>query len=493
MDDPFGQAAQTRIVPEPTELVPEFVQQMVQRLPLAQAVLGMFRYVLADDFLDGLFQEYRGQCYQDLLSFPTLVRLIGDALLVFHGSARQAIDDALKHGRLPCQKRAPYDKLRRLPLPLSCVLLSQGSQRLHALLPASVPNPLPPCFHGLDVGILDGKKIKNVAKRLLCTRGQPGKLLGGKLLAWYDPVAGMIRGVAAHRDGEANDNPLVPDALALARPLTDKVRLWVCDAQFCDLVQTTLYRAEHDHFLLRHHPKVGFHADPERPAQSVYDAGQQRQLEQQWGWLGGATDARRVYVRRVLWHRPGQKPLAVVTDLTDAVLYPVEAVLQLYLHRWNIETVFQEVSEMFDLKKLIGCTPEAVTFQTVLCMLVYNAMQLVRAYVAEVGPPKPLPPDEVSLKMLFTKLRRELQALTLMIGPQELDELIRPPLTAAEMMEWLRQLLRGRWERLWRKARNKTKRKYGPKPTGNGHHTSVHRLQQKHAELQKNPAPTKPP
>lgn len=481
-------STELRVIPEPSELM----RGLVQKVPLAQAVLAVLRFVVHATFLDKLYDKFRGQCYEDQLSFPTLVQLISDALLQYHGSGRQAIHEAQKNKLLPCQPRAVYDKLKRLPLPLSMGFLRETSATLRDMLPLPVDNPLPACFAEFEVGILDGKKLKNVAKRLLVTRGQPGKVYGSLLLTWYDPVAHMIRGLEVNRDGEANENALVVKLLAFAHSQLSAPRLWLCDALYCDLVQITLYRSHGDHFVLRQHPKLSFHADPERPARDSYDPVHHRRLREEWGWVGAANDKRRCYVRRVHWLREdGQKSLVVITDLTDADKYSAAAVLALYLHRWSIETVFQEITELFNLRKLIGCTPEAVTFQAVFCMVIYNIVQLVKAYVAQVGPPQPMPVDDVSTKMLFTTMSRELQGLAVLATPSEIMLMVPTFSTPAMIKEWLGVLLHGCWDPLWRKARNKTKRKYGPKPKGQGSHTSVHRLQQKHAEHQKrSPPPT---
>ena len=82
--------------------------------------------------------------------------------------------------------------------------------------------------------------------------------------------------------------------------------------------------------------------------------------------------------------------MIAVTDLLDGDQYPAAAIMELYLHRWQIETVFQEITELFYLRKLIGCTPEAVTFQAAFCMVIYNIVQVMKAYVAKVGPSTPL-------------------------------------------------------------------------------------------------------
>ena len=459
------------------------------KAPLAQAVLGLLRFALPPVFLEELYEQQRGQCYQGLLSFSTLVQVINSALLQFHGSGRQAIHQAIQNDELPCQGRAVYDKLHRLPLNLSTAFLWQATAALRPLLPNSLADPLPACFSEFTVGILDGKKIKNVAKRLLVARGQSGKLLGSMLLAWYDPVARMIAGIEVDRDGEANENRLVEKLLARAQTQASLRRLWVCDALYCDLVQIALHQSYGHHFVLRYHPKLSFTADEQRAAEELYDPVNQRRLRQEWGWVGAASDPRRTYVRRVCWLREGnQAALIAVTDLADSDRYPAAAIMALYLHRWQIESVFQEITELFQLRKLIGCTPEAVTFQAAFSMVIYNIVQLVKAYVAEVGPTEPLAIDEVSTKMLFNDLSRELQVLVWMIPADSLAVLIETPPTAEAMRRWLAELLQGRWEKLWRKARNKTKRKYGPKPKGKrgqSGHTSVHRLQQKYAQQQK--------
>jgi hypothetical protein len=123
--------------------------------------------------------------------------------------------------------------------------------------------------------VVDGKKIKRVAKRLLPTRNQPGKLYGGKLLVAFLPAEGVAVGLAADVDGEAND---IRSASACCR-----------------------------------------------------------------------------YVRRVTLIRPGGEDVGVITGRLDDRQYPAADLLAIYLTRWQIENVFQQITEVFHLQRLIGC------------------------------------------------------------------------------------------------------------------------------------------
>jgi hypothetical protein len=291
-----------------------FYRETLRRLPLADAVFHLLGYALNESFLADCFAKHRGHCYEDTLSFPKLVEILIDALLVHHGSARQALLEAEKKDTMPTCKEAFYGKLRRLPLPLSVAFMTEASRRLNELLPVQV-NPLPPSLHAYQVRIIDGKKTKHIAKKLKLTRGQAGQLFGSKLLACYDPATRLIQTVSAHADGEKNDAPLVPDLLANLRAQpTAKPALNVADAQFCDLVQISHYRRANEHFALRYHPKVHFHADPTKPARS-FIAAKGRHLLEEYGWLGSPTDKRRTFVRRITWKRSDHKDLSVVTDL----------------------------------------------------------------------------------------------------------------------------------------------------------------------------------
>jgi hypothetical protein len=466
-----------------------FFAETLKRLPLADAVFQLLGYALNDEFLSACYEKHRGQGYEDILPFARLVEILTDALLVHHGSARQALLDAQKKGTLPTCKEAFYGKLRRLPLELSAAFMSQASERLNALLPAQ-DNPLPASLHGYQVLIIDGKKTKHIAKRLKLTRDQAGQLFGSKLLVAYDPATRLLQTVAAHADGEKNDAPLVPDLLnSLRTQQTDKPRIIVADAQFCDLVQMEQYRKNGDFFVLRYHPKLHFHADATKSRREFTDA-KGRRLIEEYGWLGSPTDKRRRYARRVTWKRTDHKDLSVVTDLTncqpdqDSVApepIPAADLIDLYLIRWRIETVFQDVTEVFGLRKLIGSTPEATAFQAAFCMVVYNAIMVVKSYVAAVQP-KPMSVDDVSNKMLFTSIHKQLTAIAELVPAVSLAELIVPPTTAEAARAYLHQRLTGLWEPGWKKARNKNPRKYGPKPKGSGAHTSVYRVLEKHKQ-----------
>src|SRR3954452_14515200 len=227
-----------------------FPRQVLDRLPLAEAALWLWSYVLSPDFLDGVFQRHRGRSFEDVLSFPVLLDLIADALLQHDGRARPALQRARRDGTLPTKPRAVYGKLGRVPLELSLGLLEEATARLEDLLPPnSTAVELPASLAAMTTVLLDGKKIKGAAKRLLPVRGTPGKVYGGKLLAPLVPARGLVVALAADPDGEANDCRLVPPLLPRARGRIAGVRLWVAARQFCGFDQIARFTAHGDHFL----------------------------------------------------------------------------------------------------------------------------------------------------------------------------------------------------------------------------------------------------
>ena len=78
-----------------------FARYALDRLPLAQSVLLLWQQVADPKFLQDLFDRRRGRGYQKILSFPSLVQLIADALLQHDGSARASFEQALEHDALP--------------------------------------------------------------------------------------------------------------------------------------------------------------------------------------------------------------------------------------------------------------------------------------------------------------------------------------------------------------------------------------------------------
>jgi hypothetical protein len=92
-------------------------------------------YALDPDTLRGIFRTHRGPSFEQVLCFPTFVRLIGDALLQHQGSGRQSFGRAQEQGTLPTGVEAVYGKLRRIPLALSLGFLEGACARIRELLP----------------------------------------------------------------------------------------------------------------------------------------------------------------------------------------------------------------------------------------------------------------------------------------------------------------------------------------------------------------------
>ena len=83
-----------------------YVRETLRRLPLADATLSLWAYVLQPSFLAQVFAQYRGRSFEDTLTFARFVDLIGDALLEHEGSGRQSFTRAREQGTLPTSNEA---------------------------------------------------------------------------------------------------------------------------------------------------------------------------------------------------------------------------------------------------------------------------------------------------------------------------------------------------------------------------------------------------
>ncbi len=450
----------------------EFAREVLSRLPLAEAVVSLWRWVADPLFLFSVFARHRGAGYEKDISFGVVVQLIADALLEHQGSGKKSFARGQEQGLLTASVQAVYQKLSRLPLGLSEAWLAESTARLRPVYPAAAYLPLPPALRDLEVMIVDGKAIKRVAKRLKPLRGRKGGVLGGKALVALELRSGLVVAMATHADGETNEAKLVPALLPQVRAQVRGRRLWVGDRQFCDLTQPAAFMQMGDHCLVRYQPKTPFFVDAGHLPQRGQDA-QGRVWEQDWGWLGSEKSKHRRFLRRLTLYRPGEETIILLTDLLDATAFPATDLLELYLARWSIERVFQQITEVFHLQTLIGTTPQGTVFQFAFCVLLYNMVQVVRAYVAT-AQARPVP--TISTELLFADVHRQLVAFTELVPTAQMEPLFPVLPTEADLCARLTQLLATIWTKRWLKQPTRKRQAPAPRTPIRGNQTSVFRL-----------------
>src|SRR5438045_2379917 len=92
--------------------------QILNRMPLAEAVLTLWSWAAEHEYLGEIFQRHRGRCYPKILSFGLIVYLIRDALLEHAGSGNKSFTKSRERGELKTSHCAVYGKFARIPIPV---------------------------------------------------------------------------------------------------------------------------------------------------------------------------------------------------------------------------------------------------------------------------------------------------------------------------------------------------------------------------------------
>jgi hypothetical protein len=456
-----------------------FSATVLSKLPLADSVWRILHFSLADSWLKDLWNRERGRCYERVLEFSTLARLVAEALAQHGGSGRQAFERGRESDTLAVAISSAFDKLGNLPLPLSEKLLEEGTRRLGEILPEKSPVepfPLSACWEGHEVFGVDGKAIKHVKRLLKPLRGLQAGILGARSSVALNLRTGMAVGMTGDLDGEAGEGALTERLLSnLAAAAGGKPWVAVLDRLYCNLGFPSLVQAAGGHFLIRYCSNTHFVADPTRPAKESRDALGQR-IVQEWGRLGKSAGPRALYVRRITLYLAEGKVISVITDLLDETAYPAEDLLATYRKRWSIERVFHQITDVFSLKNLIGSSPQAVLFQLSMCLLIYNTLQVLRTHLAS---HQECEAEKISNEKLFYDLKREMVSLDRLVEKQCLLGLLGEAPMSTELRDCLQANLRAVWSNRWWKA---------PSSRGGGHkkaktrvlgnHTSTYRVLQ---------------
>jgi Transposase DDE domain len=456
-----------------------FSTSVLERLPLADGIWRVLRYIMADSWLDELWSRNRGRCYEQTLKFSTLAHLVADALAQHDGSGHKAFERGQEAEKLPVSLGSAYEKLGNLPLPLSEAMLGEGTARLHELLPlnpAVDSFPLPRCWDGFEVFGADGKAIKHVKRLLKPLRGLQAGILGARASVALNLRTGTAVGMVGHLDGEAGEAALTEELLPrMSAAAVGKPWVVVLDRLYCNLGFPRRVLAAGGHFVIRYCSNTVFIVDPARAVQESLDA-KGRRIVPEWGRLGKSEGGRALYVRRITLHLADGKVISVITDLLDEATFPGDEILETYHKRWGIETIFHQITDVFSLHHLIGSSPRATLFQLSMCLLLYNTLQVLRAHLAD---HKKCEAKKISNEKLFYDVQRQLVALSETVAATCLLELLGDGLTAAELRDHLRENLSNAWTNRWWKA---------PSSGGGGHkkvksrvlgnHTSTYRVLQ---------------
>jgi Transposase DDE domain len=350
-----------------------------QAVPLGVMVRGTLEWMLDEATLEQLFREHAPEQYTRELTLNALVRLLlqvsaGTRASVF--AAYQA-DQALDEPTITTSYQALYGKLGRLGPEVSAAVVRHSAARCGHLLAAMPParsEPVP----GYRVRILDGNVLAGTDHRLTPLRRWLHACLPGKSVVVYEPGSGLVTDVVLCEDAYTQERALLTQLLPGVQPED----LFVADRNFCTTRFVFGVHQRQGFVLVRQHRQNL----PCRPLGSLKKVGQTRTgvVYEQHVQVTDPEDGttlrlRRIEVRLVEKTRAGDRTIALLTNLPDAV--SALDIANTYLVRWRIETHFQFLTESLHCELPGLGRPRAALFGFAMALVAGNALAVIRGSI----------------------------------------------------------------------------------------------------------------
>jgi hypothetical protein len=396
--------------------------------PVAVMVRAAIERALSPQIIDRIFQDARQTQYERQLLFSSVLKVFSEVVL----GMRHSVHSAYTHHaeETGVSEAAFYSKLAGTDPAVSSALVSHAGREFGAVLEqmgGALDSPLP----RWEVRILDGNCPEATQRRLKVLRGVEDRPMPGKAMAVLDPARMLILDALPCEDGKASERALVEPVLKWVCP----GEVWIADRNLCFWGFIDGVVGAGAYFVLRQHGQ--FKPEPleefrvvGRNASGVVSEQQAR------GRLpnGQPTEWRRIRVQLDKPTRDGQREVYVLTNL------PAEAadalkVAELYLGRWTIEHVFQDIEACLESEINTLAYPRAALLALCLGFVAYNVLALVKGAMRAVHGAQKVE-QEVSVYYMAEELGNSSRGLEIAVPERAWEQIRRlsPEQLAQEML-----------------------------------------------------------
>lgn len=349
-------------------------EAFVQKSPVSVMVRAVLERAFDSQRIDALFERTATKQYTLNLLFSTVVALMSEVVLGVSRSVHMAYQQAEEKPSVSVT--SVYNKLNGLETPVSAALVHNSAAHLGPII-RELGGVAPPLLPGFRVRILDGNHLAGTEHRITELRTMRAAALPGQTLVVLDPELGLVTDVVACEDGHAQERSLLDEVLVMV----ERGDLWLADRNFCTTGFVFGIAARGGFFLIRQHAStltyqlVGTRKFCGKTASGrVYE----QAMELSNPATGAALRVRRITVELNQPTRDGETEIHVLTNVppekADALILS-----NLYLERWTIETLFQELTVALTCEINTLGYPKAALFGFCLALVAYNAVALVKA------------------------------------------------------------------------------------------------------------------
>jgi len=432
--------------------------RFMQESPLSVMARALLEHALDPRPIDEMFDCMAEAQYTNKLLFSTVVDTMSLVVCQFYKSPRAVY--MARRVDFPVSLKCVYEKLIGIELPVMRQLVRGNALRLTEVIQA-VGDPLPALLPGFRVKILDGNCLAGSQHRLAALRDIAAATLPGKSLVVLDPQLGLATDFFPCEDGHAQER-------ALLGPVLDSIQegeLWIEDRNFCTLGWLCGVIGRRAHFLVREHKGLPWEAaDEPRYIGRVPTGEVWEQPVSITAADGEVLLLRRIIIKLDKPTRDGETELALLTDLEveDADALTLAC---LYLERWQIETVFQVMTETLQCEQSRLGYPKAALFAFGVTLMSYNVLATIKATLRAVHGIEKVE-NEVSMYHVAEEIKRTHEGMMIAILPKEWQ--IFRGMSAEELANTLRELASNVDLSKYKKAptrpkKAKTPPKYDPK------------------------------
>jgi IS4 transposase len=284
-----------------------------------------------------------------------------------------------------------------------------------------------------EVRIIDGNHIGGTEHRLEVLRSEVAAALPAQAIAVLDPQRELVVDVFPEEDAYAQERSMLPRVLETVQTQ----QLWIADRNFCTHDFLNKISEKQAYFVIREHLNIGWTEGTPLEETGKNESG--TVLEQQVE-LNSGLRVRRVVTRLEKPTRHDDKEVWLFTNLPQEEVSAL-VVANLYLKRWQIEKMFQVITDVFRCElKTLGY-PKAALFVFCMAIVAFNILSVVRGAMKEVHGAQKI---EAGLSNYYVveEVQSNFRGMEVAIASEEWDSFaeIAVPEFADRLKEWAKKV-----------------------------------------------------